>query len=126
MGLVNILVLNAGSSSLKFRLFEMNQPAALSEPETVLARGQVERIGKPDATLTFQAVPDPSGPDAATAGSSAAGPDGGGNHGRQAPAQEAVVRVKRLEVAFDVGQANVPRCHHLVEGGHQLCLRENW
>ncbi len=37
---MNILVINAGSSSLKYQLFDMNN-------ETVLAKGQVERIGLP-------------------------------------------------------------------------------
>jgi acetate kinase len=50
---VNILVLNAGSSSLKFRLFRIEALRSLSEPEDVLAGGQVERIGKPDAQMTF-------------------------------------------------------------------------
>lgn len=54
---MNILVLNAGSSSLKFRLFEMDALRPLSEPERILAEGQVERIGKPDARLTFSAGP---------------------------------------------------------------------
>ena len=51
---MNILVLNAGSSSLKFRLFRMDALRSLAEPEEVLASGQVERIGKPDAQLTFR------------------------------------------------------------------------
>jgi len=51
---MNILVLNAGSSSLKFRLFRMEALRSLAEPEEVLASGQVERIGKPDAQLMFR------------------------------------------------------------------------
>ena len=51
---MNILVLNAGSSSLKFRLFRMEALRSLAESEEVLASGQVERIGKADADLTFQ------------------------------------------------------------------------
>ena len=43
---MNILVLNTGSSSLKFRLFRMDRLHSLAEPEEVLAGGQVERIGK--------------------------------------------------------------------------------
>ncbi|MCW3054065.1 MAG: acetate kinase [Chthonomonadales bacterium] len=49
-----ILVLNAGSSSLKFRLFRMDALRSLAEPEEVLASGQVERIGKAEAQLTFR------------------------------------------------------------------------
>ena len=52
---MNILVLNAGSSSLKFRLFQMDALRSLAEPENVLAEGQVERIGKPDAQMAFRA-----------------------------------------------------------------------
>lgn len=51
---MNILVLNAGSSSLKFRLFRIGTLRSLAEPEDVLASGQVDRIGKPDARLTFR------------------------------------------------------------------------
>jgi acetate kinase len=42
-----ILVVNSGSSSLKFMLFRMAD-------ETVLAKGLVERIGKAKANLTYQ------------------------------------------------------------------------
>lgn len=52
---MNILVFNAGSSSLKFRLFQMDSLRLLSETETVLAHGQINRIGKPDAQMTFAA-----------------------------------------------------------------------
>ena len=41
------MAINAGSSSLKFQLFEM--PA-----ETVIAKGQVERIGMSDAIFTLK------------------------------------------------------------------------
>ena len=42
---MNILVINAGSSSLKYQLFDMNN-------ETVLAKGQVERIGLPMGAIS--------------------------------------------------------------------------
>ena len=44
--MINILVLNAGSSSLKFQLLEMPS-------ENVLIIGQVERIGFKDAITQF-------------------------------------------------------------------------
>ena len=44
--MINILVLNAGSSSLKFQLLEMPS-------ENVLISGQVERIGFKDAITQF-------------------------------------------------------------------------
>ncbi|WP_019533123.1 acetate/propionate family kinase [Paenibacillus ginsengihumi] len=44
---MNILVINAGSSSLKFQLYAMNN-------EAVLAKGRVERIGMDSAILTYE------------------------------------------------------------------------
>jgi acetate kinase len=43
---MKILVLNCGSSSIKFQLFEMDE-------EQVLAKGLVEKIGHADAVLTY-------------------------------------------------------------------------
>lgn len=45
---MNILVLNSGSSSLKFQLIDM-------QTERVLAKGLCERIGLPDSSVTYQA-----------------------------------------------------------------------
>nr|MBP7342848.1 acetate kinase [Syntrophaceae bacterium] len=42
---MNILVLNCGSSSLKYKLFEMTT-------YEVLAKGQADRIGLPGALFT--------------------------------------------------------------------------
>lgn len=47
-----ILVVNSGSSSLKFTLFSMST-------ETMLARGVVERIGTPNANLFYQRNDEP-------------------------------------------------------------------
>lgn len=44
-----ILVLNCGSSSLKYKLYDMNK-------ETVLANGRVERIGQDNAIITHQSA----------------------------------------------------------------------
>jgi len=44
---MNILVLNSGSSSVKFQLFDMTD-------EKVLAKGQVEKIGSSDAIITYR------------------------------------------------------------------------
>ncbi|MDQ1913038.1 acetate kinase [Paenibacillus sp. GD4] len=44
---MNVLVINAGSSSLKFQLYNM-------EDESVLAKGRVERIGMESAILTYE------------------------------------------------------------------------
>jgi hypothetical protein len=44
--IVFVLVLNAGSSSLKFNLFDMAK-------ETSIAEGMAERIGLADGSLTF-------------------------------------------------------------------------
>lgn len=48
MAIRNVLVVNAGSSSLKFMLFNM-------EAEKMLAKGQVERIGIENPLFTFTA-----------------------------------------------------------------------
>ncbi len=48
----NILVINSGSSSLKFMLFSM-------ATETMLAKGVVERIGSPKCTFTYQRAGEP-------------------------------------------------------------------
>lgn len=47
-----ILVINSGSSSLKFMLFSMSN-------ETMLAKGLVERIGTPNANLVYQRGSEP-------------------------------------------------------------------
>ncbi len=44
---MKVLVLNAGSSSLKFQIFSMGQ-------ERVLARGMVERLGLPEPNLIYE------------------------------------------------------------------------
>ncbi len=44
---MNILVINCGSSSLKFQLIEVNA-------EKVVAKGQVEKIGSSEAILTYK------------------------------------------------------------------------
>jgi acetate kinase len=49
---MNILVINAGSSSLKYQLYNMLN-------ETVLAKGRVERIGMEAAILTHEALSKP-------------------------------------------------------------------
>ena len=46
-GLDKVLVINSGSSSLKFMMFSMRS-------ETMLAKGVIERIGSAEATLTYQ------------------------------------------------------------------------
>ena len=45
---MKILVLNCGSSSIKYQLFEM-------ETKTVLAKGGIEKIGLPGAFIKFNA-----------------------------------------------------------------------
>lgn len=44
---MKVLVVNCGSSSIKYQLFEMND-------ESVVAKGLVERIGLDGAVLTHQ------------------------------------------------------------------------
>ncbi len=49
VGRVKILVANLGSTSFKYRLFDMSDPA-----EPVLARGAIERIGSPTAKVVIK------------------------------------------------------------------------
>ena len=51
---MKILVLNVGSSSLKFQLIDTDQSAIEANSDRRLARGQIERIGG-EAILTLQA-----------------------------------------------------------------------
>src|ERR1035438_3365967 len=55
---MKILVLNAGSSSLKFNLFEASPEAIDTNSEKVLAKGQVERVASMAEALqaVFQQV----------------------------------------------------------------------
>lgn len=55
----NILALNAGSSSLKFRAYRMDKPLPLDQPEEVLAGGRVDRIGQPSAEMTYSVGKNP-------------------------------------------------------------------
>jgi acetate kinase len=48
---VKVLVANLGSTSFKYRLFDMGDPA-----EPVLARGAIERIGSPSAKAVFKST----------------------------------------------------------------------
>ena len=45
---MRIFVLNCGSSSVKYKLYDMDN-------EQVLAEGRVERVGQENATITHQA-----------------------------------------------------------------------
>lgn len=49
---MNILVLNCGSSSVKFQLIETSREEIAAHSDRVLARGTVERIGEPEPLLT--------------------------------------------------------------------------
>ena len=51
---MRVLVLNCGSSSLKFQLIETSRQQIDDDADRVLARGLVERIGSQDAKIGFQ------------------------------------------------------------------------
>lgn len=53
---MRILVLNSGSSSLKFELIETTPELIAAEQERVLAHGSVSRIGAQDAVASFEAA----------------------------------------------------------------------
>ncbi len=48
---MKVLVANLGSTSFKYRLFDMSDPA-----EPVLARGAIERIGSPTAKVVIKSA----------------------------------------------------------------------
>jgi acetate kinase len=50
---MKILVLNSGSSSLKYQLIETDKDRIAADQDLVLARGAVEKIGSPDAIISF-------------------------------------------------------------------------
>jgi acetate kinase len=51
---MKILVLNCGSSSLKFQLIETSPEQMASHTDRLLASGIVERIGSPESLLTYE------------------------------------------------------------------------
>jgi acetate kinase len=56
---MKILVLNCGSSSLKFQLIETSEEHIPAHTDRALAHGVVERIGSRDAKITYQAAGGP-------------------------------------------------------------------
>jgi acetate kinase len=52
---MNVLVLNCGSSTVKFQLIATDLDAIAQDADERLARGQVERIGS-EAIITFEAA----------------------------------------------------------------------
>jgi acetate kinase len=51
---MKVLVLNCGSSSVKFQLIETDLEAIKNGTERCLAKGKIERIGKKDAKITYE------------------------------------------------------------------------
>src|SRR4051794_17251130 len=50
------LVLNSGSSSLKFQLIETSPEQIASNQDKLIAKGAVDRIGSSEAVITYEAV----------------------------------------------------------------------
>ncbi len=57
---MNILVLNCGSSSIKFQLIETDAEMIESDSDRTIARGGIERIGTNEATLKVVVPPNPA------------------------------------------------------------------
>jgi acetate kinase len=51
---MKILVINCGSSSLKFQLIETSPDQIAGDTDRLLAKGEVERIGSTEALVTYQ------------------------------------------------------------------------
>ena len=58
---MNVLVLNCGSSSVKFQLIETGADSAAVQSDRKLAIGLVDRLGS-DATLKLKFAGEPAGP----------------------------------------------------------------
>jgi len=56
---MKILVLNCGSSSIKFQLIETDVHMIEDDTDRCLAKGTVERIGTDEATISLQVPPNP-------------------------------------------------------------------
>src|SRR5579872_2686727 len=57
---MKILVLNCGSSSIKFQLIDTDADLIESDTDRCIARGTVERIGTDEATLKVTVPPAPT------------------------------------------------------------------
>jgi acetate kinase len=57
---MKILVLNCGSSSIKFQLIETDIELIESDTDRIIAKGSVERIGTDEATLKVTVPPSPT------------------------------------------------------------------
>ena len=57
---MKILVLNCGSSSIKFQLIETDSELIESDTDRCIAKGSVERIGTDEATLKVTVPPNPT------------------------------------------------------------------
>ena len=51
---MNILVLNCGSSSLKFQIIKIDNNSIQTNSETELAKGLIEKVGSNDAIVSFK------------------------------------------------------------------------
>src|SRR5687768_11357904 len=51
---MNVLVLNCGSSSIKFQVIETSRALIAESKDRLLARGMVDRIGSTGAIATFE------------------------------------------------------------------------
>lgn len=56
---MKVLVLNCGSSSVKFQLIETDKNAMETGTEKCLAKGRIERIGKQDSWITYEPAGSP-------------------------------------------------------------------
>ena len=59
---MKILVLNCGSSSIKFQLIETDSELIESNTDRIIAKGSVDRIGTDEASLKVTVPPNPTIP----------------------------------------------------------------
>jgi acetate kinase len=57
---MKILVINCGSSSVKFQLIETSPENIVSNTDRLLAKGEVERVGSSESSVTIQVTGEPA------------------------------------------------------------------
>ncbi len=104
---MKILVLNCGSSSIKFQLIETDVEMIEADADRTIARGSVERIGTDEATLKVTVPPNP------TRSTTEEILD------HQAALARAVAALKECHAVADIAQIQAVG-HRVVHGGEQF------
>jgi acetate kinase len=104
---MKILVLNSGSSSIKFQLIETDAEMIASNTDRFLGKGIIERIGTDEASLRLEAP------------SKQCKPDISALHDHQSALARVVEALRECEVISDISQVQAVG-HRVVHGGEQF------